>query len=205
MKRLVLHKRRGGYTLLELTLSIAFYTVIVTIALVGFVGIFGIYNKAQSLTRTQEEARRGIDALSRDLRLANSAVLETGPIPNILKYYCLSIGTNNIGYGLKDLGSNVYALVRANSCDSAGFTNATLVTSSDVWVERTPLWSTTPVDQSPFVISQVETATNGPKVWQVRLGVFRGLSAPGKSNFVIGADMFGAGTVLQSLVVSNGE
>lgn len=204
MGRLNLQRHRGGYTLLELTLSIAFYTMIVTIALAGFIGIFGIYNKAQSLTRTQEEARRGIDALTRDLRLTRDVTVGTVAVPNVRKYYCLSIGTNSVGYGLQNLGSNVYALVRANSCSAAGFASATLATSSDVWVDRDPLWD---VDgaQDPFVIAPVVTATNGPTVWQVRLGVFRGVSAPGKTSFVVGSDMFGAGTVLQSLVVSNGE
>jgi hypothetical protein len=40
---------RKGYTLIELTFSIAFYTMIVTIALVGFIGIFGLQQSSASL------------------------------------------------------------------------------------------------------------------------------------------------------------
>lgn len=200
MRRFNLHKKRGGYTLLELTLSIAFYTVIVTIALAGFIGIFGIYNKAQGLTRTQEETRKGMEALVRDLRQTTS--LTTTPVPSgILYHHCLSVGTQQVGYGLKQVGtSGIYSLARTTICNN--YDNAEFVTSTDVWSERGAIRF--PSGAYPLEISPVATTSDGsgPAVWQVRFGSFRGPTAPSRSDFNPAVNQFGAGTMLQAIVVA---
>jgi len=216
MKRLLGHKR-GGYTLLELTFSIALYTAIVLMCLIGFIGIFGIYNKAQSLTRTQEEARKAMDALTRDLRQTirvtkPATVVSYGARP-VLALHCLDTGGQNVGYGLGYIASqNHYVLVRSTNCTD--FSQAALVTSPDVWSEKLApnLWPDTSTDDgvapdtAPFKISQVATTGGiGPVVWQVRIGVFRGATAPSKNPTAAVTDQFGAGTMLQSVVISRND
>lgn len=213
MKQVMAHKR-GGYTLLELTFSIALYTAIVLMCLIGFIGIFGIYNKAQSLTRTQEEARKAMDALTRDLRQTirvtkPATTVSYGGQP-VLAVHCLDTGGQNVAYGLGFVTSrNHYVLVRSTSCTD--FSQASLVTSSDVWTEKfaPDLWPDTiaddgnPPDTAPLKISQVATTGGfGPVVWQVRIGVFRGATAPSKNPTAAVTDQFGAGTMLQSVVIS---
>lgn len=213
MKVWTLSRKRKGYTLLELTLSIAFYTVIITFALVGFIGIFGIYNKAQSVTRTQEEARRAMDQLTRDLRQTKalrdtSATTVYYGLKPVLIRRCLDLGGQNVGYGLVYVTErNHYVLARSTDC--LDFSKAVLVTSSDVWSEKDPVWSDTAGDDgvdpdtAPFKIVPVATTGGtGPIVWQVRIGVFRGASAPSKNAATAITDQFGAGTMLQSVVVS---
>lgn len=208
MKTRFLHRKRGGFTLLELTLSIAFYTVIVTIALVGFIGIFGIYNKVQGLTRTQEETRKGMDALTRDLRQTEGVTYPVvGVVGDILYAHCLSVDNQPVGYGLKLVPTTgIYALARSTSCTN--YANAVFVTSTDVWSERGgPAGVRFPPAAQPLVISPVVTtsAASGPKVWQVRFGSFRGTSAPSRSDYNSATNQFGAGTMLQSLIVARGE
>lgn len=65
-------RRRPGYSIVELIFAIAFLTSISAICLAGFVNIFGLFNKAQSVARTQEEARNAIDVIMRDLRNTTS-------------------------------------------------------------------------------------------------------------------------------------
>lgn len=213
MKRLLPTRSKRGYTLLELTLSIAFYTVIITIALIGFIGIFGIYNKAQSLTRTQEEARKAMDQLTRDLR-QTKRLQDPGPSGvtyggvEVLARHCLDTGGQNVAYGLVFITSrNHYVLARSTECRN--FINAELVTSSDVWSEKDPLWPDTNSDDgtapdtAPFKIVPVATTGGvGPIVWQARIGVFRGQTAPSKNAAAAISDQFGAGTMLQSIIIS---
>ncbi|QQS27071.1 hypothetical protein IPM44_00610 [bacterium] len=214
MKRLLPMRSKRGYTLLELTLSIAFFTVIITIALVGFIGIFGIYNKAQSLTRTQEEARKAMDQLTRDLRQTKR--LQDPGLPSgvdyggrtVLARHCLDTGGQNVAYGLVFITSrNHYVLARSTECRN--FANAELVTSSDVWSEKDPPWPDTngddgtAPDTAPFKIVPVATTGGvGPIVWQARIGVFRGQTAPSKNAAAAISDQFGAGTMLQSIIIS---
>lgn len=207
MKRVT--RTQQGYTLLELTFSIAFYTMIVTTALIGFIGIFGIYNKAQSITRTQEEARKAMDTLTRDLRQTNNLLAvtpEAGQPILANSSYCLNVGGQQVGYGLKLLtDKNHYVLVRSSTAPPGkspcqNYDQAALVTSSDVWTDKDPFF---PPTSDPFVIDQVSgTGGIGPVVWQVRFGVYRGVSAPTMSNFSVATDQFGAGTMLQSIVTS---
>lgn len=195
---------RKGYTLVELTLSIAFFTTIITLALTGFIGIFGIYNKAQSLTRTQEEARKAMDTITRDLRLTRS-ITSDAPA-GILDGRCLDIAGRQIGYGLLFLpDKGYYVLARsstsANPCTD--YSNATLVTGSDVWSDKPALVGPFPPGARPFEISQVSGSSgSGPVAWQVRFGVYRGVSAPTMPGFSVTTDMFGAGTMLQSIVIA---
>lgn len=205
MRRFIPARSKRGYTLLELTLSIAFYTVIITIALVGFIGIFGIYNKAQSLTRTQEEARHAMDQLTRDLRQTRR-LQDPGPPgvtyggTEVLLRHCLDTGGQNVAYGLVYITSRShYVLARSTACRD--FTRAELVTSSDVWSEKAPLWTASGTE--PFSITPVATTGGtGPVVWQARIGVFRGQTAPSKDAVAAISDRFGAGTMLQSIIIS---
>lgn len=199
-------KSKKGYTLVELTFSIALYTSMVMIALIGFISIFGIYNKAQSLTRTQEEARQAMDILTRDLR-QTSGLLAVTPPADILYPYCLDMSGRQVGYGLKFLTDKEhYVLVRsagiADACSN--FDKATLVTSPDVWSDKkAPIGPFDPAVAPPLAISQVaNTGDVSSVVWQVRVGVFRGVSAPEMPGFSSYTDQFGAGTVLQSIVIS---
>lgn len=195
------HRRhKQGYTLLELTFSIAFLTVIVTVSLVSFIGIFGIYSKAQSLTRTQEEARKAMDSLTRDLRQTLSITPITTPVgATIVNGLCLNTGVRQIGYAqvlVPELG--YYVLARSETCTS--FATPKYVMSSDVWSDRGPtLWTG---DQSSFAIQQVNASATGPVIWQVRVGAFRGSSAPSKPGFAGETDIYSAGTMLQSIVVT---
>ncbi|MDQ5944364.1 MAG: hypothetical protein QG658_431 [Patescibacteria group bacterium] len=202
---------RKGYTLIELTFSIAFYTMIVTIALVGFIGIFGIYNKAQSLTRTQEETRKAMDTLTRDLRQTRNllpATLMAGQ--DIKDSYCLNVSGQLVGYGIKYISDKQqYILVRSSEAKTAGqtpctdYSSAVLVTSSDVWSDKKAPSGPFPATARPLVIEQVSgSGGTGPVVWQVRAGVFRGVSAPTMPGFTTVTDQFGAGTMLQSIVVT---
>lgn len=195
-----LRNHKKGYTLIELTFSIAFLTILVTVSLVSFIGIFGIYSKAQSLTRTQEEARQAMDAITRDLRQTVSVSQITGPVTGatILNGYCLNAGVRQIGYAqvlVAELG--YYVLAKSESCTD--FTSPRYVMSTDVWSDRDPLWSGA---QSSFLIEQVNVTADGPVIWQTRVGAFRGASAPSKPGSATETDVFSAGTMLQSIVVT---
>ncbi len=202
-----LRRKRQGYTLLELTLSIAFYTVIVTIALVGFLGIFGIYNKVQGLSRTQEEARKGMDVLSRDLRQATEVTVPS-PMPSgVLRAYCLRVGTQSIGYGLKQVGTTspaIYTLARSTNCTD--YSQSVFVTSTDVWSEKGGNLDRFPSGAESFVIERVANTGGAYEltVWQVRFGVFRGESAPSRLDYNLDRNRYSAGTMLQSIVVVRG-
>ena len=207
-----LKRTHKGYTLIELTFSITFYTMIVTTALIGFIGIFGIYNKAQSITRTQEEARKGMDTLTRDLRQTNNllSVVPEGGQPILAgSSYCLNVGGQQVGYGLKLLSDkNHYVLVRSSTAPDSkspcqNYDQAVLVTSSDVWSDKPAPIGPFPATARPFVLEQVSgSGGTGPVVWQVRFGVFRGVRAPTMAGFSPATDQFGAGTMLQSIVAS---
>jgi len=196
---LVHRRHKKGYTLLELTFSIAFLTVIVTVSLVSFIGIFGIYSKAQSLTRTQEEARKAMDSLTRDLRQTLSITpITTAAGATIANGVCLNTGVRQIGYAqvlVPELG--YYVLARSDDC--ATFATPKYVMSTDVWSDRNPVWAGA---QSSFVVEQVNASASGPVIWQVRVGAFRGASAPSKLGFAGETDIYSAGTMLQSIVVT---
>lgn len=193
-------RKRTGYTLIELILSMSFLTVIVTVSIVSFIGVFGIYSKAQSLTRTQEEARKAMDSLTRDLRQTLSITPITGPVgATIANGVCLNKGVRQVGYAQRlvpELG--YYVLARSEDC--ATFATPKYVMSTDVWSDRGPsLWAGA---QSSFAVEQVNASATGPVIWQVRVGAFRGSSAPSKPGFAGETDIYSAGTMLQSIVVT---
>lgn len=144
-----------GYTLIELTLSTAMLTFIAVLAMTSFVGVFGTYNKAQSLTRTQQDTRDAIDQLTRDLRLSYTvdyypgrdttySVTNFNParsqatVPIAAKdFYCLrnEAGDFEIGYALvySDVTRN-YNVFRSESCRD--YSQAQRLTSPDVWNDK---------------------------------------------------------------------
>lgn len=149
---------RPGFTLIELSFSLAFYTTIVTIALATFLGILGVYSRAQNLTRTQTVARSTLDTLIKDLRTAqnvrhyalyNSNDTETGTLVNPIRdinenlryyardYWCITSDTNQRGYvNLWNASIGRFQLVRmANGCNT--FKGYEQLVDNDVWSDTT--------------------------------------------------------------------
>lgn len=155
-------RKRSGFTLIELSFSITFYTMIVVVALAAFLGILGIYSKAQSLTRTQTVSRSVMDSLVRDLRTAqtvrhfalyNSKDTDTNTIPNPVlnnndaatianralarDYWCIISDSTQRGYvNLWNAKAGHYVLVRmSQGCDTLqGYEQ---IVDNDVWTDAT--------------------------------------------------------------------
>ena len=207
-------KARRGFTLVELTFSIAFLTVLAFGSTITFVYILGVYNKAQSLTRTQAAARQSMDALVRDLRLTDAVIPRS--LVGFKNAYCLSKSDGSTTlYALRLSSTGKYQLVRYSIGCNASIPVAIAATQPYEQLVAGDLWSddgTLPVEYAALVIQPadsrcptVNTAgcpTTVP-IWLVRTSVFRGASVAGKIPGTASADVkdtFGAGTTLQSTV-----
>lgn len=216
MTRHRLHSKRSGFTLIELTFSISFYTVIVVIALVGFIGIFNLYNRAQGITRTQLQARTAMDSLILDLRNAKTVdSYATGSLSpasgdslagSARDVFCLSGDGYSRGYASLYLPQTQhYHLVRMQSCNS--FTNYELLVGTDVWVNVPNGSGASPGlltgAASPLMITRVSTSSltpATPATWRVHLAVHRGTRVPGVPGFENISDPISAETILESVV-----
>lgn len=58
----------AGFTLIEITFSIAFLSMMMVSVLAGFLGVLSLYNQAQGLGRTADNARSSMSVLVSDLR-----------------------------------------------------------------------------------------------------------------------------------------
>jgi|GEM_PF-6214880 len=220
-----------GFTLVELTLSIAMYTFISLVAVTSFVGIFGIYNKAQSLTRTQQQARESIDSLIRDLRntekveyFATSGVVDSlnasaraNPADadalsgSIRDFYCLTSTTSGFSRGYAALylaSTNKYHLIRMNDCTSTK--NYELLIGPDTWLDAPSGGPGSPgllqpcvsgEDLRPLQIKSVVVGSQ-PAIWDVTVAAHRGT----RVKCVLGqegiADQFSAETTLRTIVTT---
>lgn len=142
----------------------AFYTAIVMVALAAFVGIFGVYSRAQSLTHTQASARSVLDVVVKDLRTAqtvryypqwnsiasdgvqNPMYLASNFPPNnyntnmrgrVRDYYCISSSSGQKGYAnLWNVVANRYVLIRMpQGCDT--FAGYEMLVDGNVWSDAT--------------------------------------------------------------------
>lgn len=199
---------RKGFTLLELTLAMAFLTMIALGATATFIYILGVYNKSQSLIRTQSAARSSMDTLVKDLRLTGT-VFPISTYPAGYKQgYCLvrNDGSLNVLYVLrKSSVNNRYQLIRspANCRNITGSTwTITNVNQPYEQLVEGDLWSdddTTDLSGTvtpgldgyrPFIITPADSRCNPAigaascpttaQVWAARISVFRGASVPGK-------------------------
>ncbi len=228
MKRL--KPQPNGYTLLELTFAIGLLTFITMTSVAAFVGILGLYNKAQSLVRTQQETRNAIDQLTRDLRQTYTVIYRAssvdyqaamggaplrGPISNMKDFFCLTSEDTSfqVGYALlwrQSTGN--FHLVRSASCQD--FTNVEQTVSLDVWSDKGS-GNPVPVDggvsessaATPAALPMdrrplvISQITNtDPKVWYVRVSTYRGGGLPGTTTFDL--DRFGAQTTLESVITT---
>lgn len=215
-----------GFTLVEITFSIAFLTMILATVLAGFIGIMGLYNRSQGLGLTADAARNSLNVLTDDLRQTtkveffdNSGAtdsfagnLNPRPAPftgDTKTFYCLTTDTRQVGYGLvKNATSGKYHLTRfegsngANGCSS--LERAQQLVGDDLWSDSNPaLPSTPPNDYRPFVITRANPSlVDDAPVWQVRVSAHRGSRIPGVSGQEFLTDQFSAETTLQTTVLS---
>lgn len=199
-------KHRSGYTLVELTFSLGIYTALVVSALVGFLGILGIYNKAQSLTRVQQETRKALDIVSRDLREAR-LVSPVSTSSSLINGYCLQNTSTGLqvayGQALIPGRPGYLGLVRSESCNPSSADQLVFITATDVWTDRSP--NGFDAANRSFVISNVTSASSSSKVWKVRVGAFRGNSAPKILGFDPAIERFNAGSIQEAIIVARGE
>lgn len=209
---------RSGFTLIELTFSISFYTMIVVTALAVFIGVLNLYNRAQGVTRTQLQSRTAMDALVRDLR--NAKTIEsfaTGAASparsdalagSAIDVFCLSGDGFSRGYAsLFMAATKRYHLVRMQSCTS--FTNYELLIGPDVWADVSSAGAGAagllPADRKPLQITRVTTLTatpSSPAVWRVRVSAHRGTRVPGVPGQENITDPLSAETILESVVAT---
>ncbi len=217
-----------GFTLIEITFSIAFLTMILATVLAGFIGIMGLYNRSQGLGLTATAARNSLNTLTEDLRQTTKVEFFSGPGANdtfgnanprsapfpsapIKTFYCLTSDTRQIGYGLvRNATSGRFHLTRfegsngANGCSS--LERAQQLVGDDLWSDSSPSLPEPPSkDYRPFVITRANAnpalAADAP-VWQLRVSVHRGSRIPGVSGQEFLTDQFSAETTLQTTVLS---
>lgn len=201
-----LHRRRSGYTLIELMFSIAFLSALVLGATISFVNILGIYNRAQGLTRTQDAARDSLDTISRDLVHTTDYITTPAPslsdgITDISDFYCLRDieGASEKGYALLQLSDRNYHLARLQDCSSTA--NYQLLVPSPTWSKSTTIAGGVQNSSCTDAL-QIESLPNvEPKVWRVTVRVSHGDRDPcGAANENLG-DTRAASTVLTTHVV----
>lgn len=64
----------GGFTIIELTIATAVFSVVLLVGLASFLGIGKIFYKGVTLTQTQDATQAVMDQLSSDLQFAASVV-----------------------------------------------------------------------------------------------------------------------------------
>ncbi|MCC7543149.1 hypothetical protein IT415_00330 [bacterium] len=197
--------KRSGFTLIELTFSIAFLSMLALGATISFVNIIGIYNRAQGLTRTQDAARNAMDALSRDLVRTTDVLTTPAPtlapvagVSGVARFHCLrdSEGASERGYALLRLADNRFHLARLQNCSTLA--NYQLLAPLPTWSTSTA----SPVSDcaDAFVIRQVPKSV--PKVWQVTVRVTQGDRDPCGAPDANARDTLAATTVLSTHVVN---
>lgn len=213
--------RPKGFSLLELTFSIAFYTFIVLTAVTSFIGIFGIYNKSQNLTRTQLQSRAALDTLVRDLRnteLRSFSASPVGPLASdpgglasrLSSIFCLTASDGFVkAYAALYLPETQhFHLIRMQNCDTT--VGYEMLIGPDTWLDdpvgasqNTPgdLANSGDLNAVPLQITQLNGGST-PKVWQVTVAAHSGSrvkTLPGQQDLV---DQFSAETTLQTVVTT---
>jgi len=93
-------KDRRGFTLVELLLSMAFFSFILLFITTGFIIISRAYNKGLTVKLVQDEGRGLIEQLTREIRVAGSASIITDNVNKCLElngyryYWSVPISTD---------------------------------------------------------------------------------------------------------------
>ncbi len=72
--RLARPKSAGGFTIVELTIATAIFSIVLLVALASFLGICKIFYKGITLTQTQSATQTVMDQLSNDIQFASGVV-----------------------------------------------------------------------------------------------------------------------------------
>jgi prepilin-type N-terminal cleavage/methylation domain-containing protein len=84
-----------GFTLVELLLSMAIFTFMLTIALSGLFGVLRVYRNAYIARELQTDAKKALETMSRDIRVAR---LIPRPNPDVEEKY------REVGHNLNEQG-----------------------------------------------------------------------------------------------------
>lgn len=90
-------KSGGGFTIIELLIASAVFTVVITIAIGGFVQIARVFYKGIIITQTQQNLRQITDQVASDIKTAPAA-WDPVPVRDNIWYQC--IGTSRYTYNI---------------------------------------------------------------------------------------------------------
>ncbi|MBP9827266.1 type II secretion system protein [Candidatus Saccharibacteria bacterium] len=177
----LIRARQQGYTLIEIIFSISFLSFITMLAILSYISIFGLFNKSQSLTRTQTVARDAMEVVTTDLRdidrveyynlesaiptpISRAGVIGFGAANTAIDLYCLTNKSGGaFGYGLfLSDQTNRYHLIRTNGCWN--LQSRTLLAPLDTWTDSWDSPSSVfdgplPNTRRPFVIDNAYCAS----------------------------------------------
>lgn len=77
-----------GFTVIELLLATAVFSVVIVVALAGFLGIGRVFYKGVNLTQSKQTAQKMLDIVTNDIQSASTPVF-SGTASNDRNYYCV--------------------------------------------------------------------------------------------------------------------
>ncbi|MEK7501416.1 MAG: type II secretion system protein [Patescibacteria group bacterium] len=120
--------KKEGFTLIEMVVSLAIFSVVAVIALGALMRIISANQKAQAIQAAVTNVNFALESMSRELRLATKLTPSSGTIDSI--YFISAIGTENCHAYKFSLDGSTYLLQKAEksidpdteNCDSLEFT-----------------------------------------------------------------------------------
>jgi len=119
-----------GFTLIEMLVAVAIFTVIVTIALTGFLNIMDIQNKAGSFRAINDNLNFALDAMSREIRVGRQ-FCNNGCGPSSFSF----VGSSGCDI-LFDLGSGQIRKTVAPGEGGCASTGVIALTAPEVTIEN---------------------------------------------------------------------
>jgi prepilin-type N-terminal cleavage/methylation domain-containing protein len=122
--------RQHGFTIVELLVSMAVFSVVLMVVTIGIVQVSRVYYKGVTEANTQNVARNIMDTVAQAIQFSGGSVLATNPTPTPGTSYAFCINNQEFSYrlGFKmvdgTLGANQtnHALVQrtVSGCDATG-------------------------------------------------------------------------------------
>ncbi len=113
-------KNQQGFTIIELMIATAVFSVILVMMTVMMIGIGKLYFKGINQARVQNNVRSVTDELAQKLKLLDSPPAPIAGVPTTMAYYCL--GTTRYTFRLNTkigTGANKHILWRDTVADGA--------------------------------------------------------------------------------------
>jgi prepilin-type N-terminal cleavage/methylation domain-containing protein len=129
----VIMQKQDGFTLVELILAMAIFSLVMLAIVGGFIGIIHGYQSGLASRDTQQNSRFGMDTMVREIRQSDSVTLQTN-VTDGTSIVCVA-GTQS-GQNMRFLVNNNRLVEEAASCSSSPSVGATAqyITSSNLRV-----------------------------------------------------------------------